>query len=37
MPMTESSATSQAAAAISARLDRLPATRYIWQLKAAAE
>src|SRR5579864_2672448 len=32
MPMTESSATSQAAAAISARLDRLPATRYIWQL-----
>src|SRR5580704_14242199 len=32
MPMTESPATSQAAAAISARLDRLPATRYIWQL-----
>jgi MFS transporter, putative metabolite:H+ symporter len=31
MPMTESSATSHAAA-ISARLDRLPATRYIWQL-----
>ena len=30
--MTESPATSQAAAAISARLDRLPATRYIWQL-----
>ncbi|HWX38796.1 MAG TPA: MFS transporter [Candidatus Sulfotelmatobacter sp.] len=32
MPTTESSASRQAAAAISARLDRLPATRYIWQL-----
>jgi MFS transporter, putative metabolite:H+ symporter len=29
---TKSSSTAQAAAAISARLDRLPATRYIWQL-----
>ena len=30
--MSESTTTEQAAAAISARLDRLPATRYIWQL-----
>jgi MFS transporter, putative metabolite:H+ symporter len=32
MTTTESSSAALAAAAISARLDRLPATRYIWQL-----
>jgi putative MFS transporter len=32
MTATERPTASQAAAAISARLDRLPATRYIWQL-----
>lgn len=32
MTTTEQAMTGQAAAAISARLDRLPATRYIWQL-----
>ncbi len=32
MTTTEQPMTGQAAAAISARLDRLPATRYIWQL-----
>src|SRR5579863_3692426 len=32
MTATEQAMTQQAAAAISARLDRLPATRYIWRL-----